>query len=403
MAALAAVQKQLTDLKNAVYYMTEKTGAAQAGTAGAGGGASEDVVAALEAVSKELKETTASVKALSERVGYVSEVVSGLKEASASIKALGDQVGCVAKMSSDLKETTAAVKALGDQVGYVARISSDGFSSIKGATDKIAAVPTPQQINEVAEKVDSFSKKLQAIHQIAEVSKKADAISDNVGYVARQSSELLKKLDEMEKKGADTEKGPESAGTSEQVAALAAKVDGLSGQLKGIASSAENQRKQAELMPEALALVTKELNTATAAYSDLSKKLGAVPAAQQFERLAAAAAKMTENQAVQEKRLAGLADSLALVLKQLADSQASRGAQQNTVQLSDQLSRLSGQLTRLTDAADAQKNQTEIIASALTSIVKQVSTLERAVLAMPKYPDIEKRVMGRLAEKMAGQ
>ncbi len=350
MAALAALQKQVSELKNAIYYLTEKLGAG-AGEAAAPGAPPADVVTALEAVSAELKETSSSLK------------------------------------------------ALGDQVGYVARISSDGFASLKGVADKIAAVPTPQQVNALGEKIDSIAESIPSPQHVSEVAKKVDAVAEKVGYVARQASDLSAKLEAASTRlGEAAQNAAKAAEASVSVAALANQVGELASRARVIESAEETQRKQAELLSEALALMNKELGTARTSYSELSKKIDSMPTGQQIERLIETTVKMTEVQAAQEKQLAAAAELLSTVSKKLAEGQQAKAVQQ----LSEQLNKLSAQTTRLAESADVQRRQSEIMASALNTLVKEVAEIEKRTAAIPSPAEIEKRVFSKLAEKMGG-
>jgi len=326
MAALAALQKQMADLKNSVFYLTEKMSAGAGAGVAATPAEAGDVVAALEAVSKELK-------------------------------------------------------ALGDQVGYVSRISSDGFSSIKGVTDKIAAVPTPQKMDamavELGAKIEAVAKAAQSGQGTAELSKKVDAVAENLGYVARQSSDLAKRLGESSAKLDDSD----------------AKLNTLLQRMDKVA--VDTQSKQMDLLTETLSLMNKELNSAKASYADLQRRFEAMPTAQQLEKLAASITRMAEAQAVQEKRFVTVVDALSMASKQMAEDRTAKAV----APVNEQLNRLSIQLVKLSEAEETQRRQGEIAASALATLVKEVGAIGKA---MPKYEDIEKRMMSHLAEKMAG-
>ena len=343
MAALASLQKQVGDLKSALYYLTEKLGSGAA-VAGGGEAAGGDVVAALEALSKE-------VKALGDR-----------------LEALGGQT-----------------KALGEQVGYVSRISSDGFSSMKGVTDKVSAIATPQQVDAVGvslgAKVDALAKSIPPAQDISGLSKKLDAVSENVGFVARQSSDVAKKVDDSAAKLASY-----STDSDAKLNTILQRLDRLGG---------EAQVKQMELLSETLSLMSKELGAAKASYSDLLRKFESMPTAQQLDKLVAGMARMGETQAAQDKKMATILEGLSLAAKQLGEDKAGRAVQP----LAEQLNRVSNQLAKVAEAAETQRRQNEIMASALGTLVKEVGSIGKA---MPKYEDIEKRVMGKLAEKMSG-
>jgi hypothetical protein len=415
MAALASLQKQVGDLKSAIYYLTEKLGS---GALGAGGGeaAGGDVVAALEALSKE-------------------------------VKALGDQA-----------------KALSDQVGYVSRISSDGFSSIKGVTDKVGAIATPQQVDAVGSsigaKVDALAKSIPPAQDISSLSKKLDAVSENVGFVARQSSDVAKKMDDsstklassstnfdaklntilqrLDKLGGEAQvrqmellaealalmnkdlnatrtsyselsRKFESIPTAQQIdriaevqsaqdRRLASVIDALSAATKRISeagSGAAPDAKQAELLSETLSLMSKELGASKASYSDLMRKFESMPSAQQVDKLVAAMARMGDAQAAQDKKMATILEGLSLAAKQLGEDKSAKAV----LPLVEQLNRMSNQLAKVAETAETQRRQNEIMASALSTLVKEVGNLQKG---MPSYADIEKRVMGKLAEKMGG-
>ncbi|MCX6767736.1 MAG: hypothetical protein NTY90_03345 [Candidatus Micrarchaeota archaeon] len=374
MAALAAVQKQITDLKNAIYYLTEKTG-------GGGGAPSAGVLAAVEELSAELKQASAMFKA-------------GGGGAPQDLTALGD-------VSKELK-------ALTDQVGYVARLSSDGFSSLKGVADKISVIPSVQAMNALGAKLDSVAQRAQAQSQpqqnVSEVVKKVDAVADSVGYVARQASDLSKKLGEVSKAvegvsiKAAAAASPEGADMAASVAAVSSQMGELTLRARAMETTVETQRKQADLLSEALALMSKELNTAITSYAALSKSIEAIPTSQQIERLISSTVKMTEAQEEQEKRLNTMSDSVALALKQFKEAQDMRGIRQ----VSDQLVKLSSQTIQLAEELHAQRKQGEIMASAMAAVVKELSTLEKTIASMPSYADTEKKIFSKLSQQVGG-
>jgi hypothetical protein len=327
MAALAALQKQVNDLKGAIYYLTEKL---SGGVGGAGGGASSDVVAALEALSGELKSIEAKLAQAKETPSAPSVDPAQMAALGAKIDEVGRAVAAQqgGEFVKKLDDYAVRISALPDQLEKKLDVK------LEGASSKLSALPA------------QFERRME--ESSAKIERKLEESSAKLSRSLEDPASKMvpAKLDEL----------------AQQIHAVREKLD---------KSGSESQTKQIELLTQALALMKDEMNSAKTTYTDLYKKLDAMPTgpqmSQQLERAAGAAVRSGEAQAAQERRL---------------------------MQLGDHLARLESQI-------EVQRKQEEVMANALNTLVREMTNIDKNLTAIPNAADVEKKVMRKLSEKLS--